>query len=614
MRLLSLPFFSTEFADLLIVVQLDTVEKWLAIEADTPDQCAQEISLMAPSMVPSVSGVPCLISMELVEKHMSSFMKFWLLVLKAGPKLLTDTAQCQGFGLATGRAISGPLTLALTKVVRAPLLKKARVNEPRVQELDPEIKMLLDQEMTLKEQWVARLEVICEKAGDLARINDQQFLDGSVSPEDRKRLRKLVLSMGAYGTMATHVRHWERFERWAKGKGTVYPPTLSLLISYVLFLSNGQCGPTVIASVRSAVNWIGTRIQMEIPDTSDPTITAMDMQVLEERGKELKEAIPLRMCVVGMLEDFMMLKRVEKPCLAVFTGWILCMIYASLRFDDALHVKTTSLEMNDKGLSGLAWQTKVERKRRGTKFAVPHAGLRQPDWLVVWWELFQEVCPGDRDFWIFDLASQDRFALQPVSYHRGLKYLLWVVSQALLSALELQTFPESIIQECMSDTEALTWHSLRVTMLNEMVHNGNSSQQVALQANWKSGDAMVLKYTRNRRQIPLVAVGQLLSVVKEAWSPLAREPGEPIVPEGESFSEDEHPLGSLPRTYYVKSSLIDKVNIRMFTIRYHMNSISEPVLTACKKFKLEECCPMGSELPDVSMLCHGCRKNRDRGF
>jgi hypothetical protein len=189
-----------------------------------------------------------------------------------------------------------------------------------------------------------------------------------------------------------------------------------------------------------------------------------------------------------------------------------------------------------------------------------------------------------------------------------------VVSQALLSALELQTFPESIIQECMLDTEALTWHSLRVTMLNEMVHNGNSSQKVALQANWKSGDAMVLKYTRNRRQIPLVAVGQLLSVVKEAWSPLAREPGEPIVPEGESFSEDEHPLGSLPRIYYVKSSLMDKINIRMFTIRYHMNSISEPVLTACKKFKLEECCPMGSELPDVSMLCHGCRKNRDRGF
>jgi len=47
------------------------------------------------------------------------------------------------------------------------------------------------------------------------------------------------------------------------------------------------------------------------------------------------------------------------------------MIFASLRFDDAVHVKPHELILTDEGLFGVAWQTKVERKRRGTKFVVP---------------------------------------------------------------------------------------------------------------------------------------------------------------------------------------------------------------------------------------------------
>ena len=38
------------------------------------------------------------------------------------------------------------------------------------------------------------------------------------------------------------------------------------------------------------------------------------------------------------------------------------MIFASLRFDDAIHVKPRELNVEDQGLFGVAWQTKVERK------------------------------------------------------------------------------------------------------------------------------------------------------------------------------------------------------------------------------------------------------------
>jgi hypothetical protein len=59
------------------------------------------------------------------------------------------------------------------------------------------------------------------------------------------------------------------------------------------------------------------------------------------------------------------------------------MIYASLRFIDAMHVRPDSLEFKEQGLLGLAWQTKVERKRRGTRFMVARTGLRRA-WLDVW--------------------------------------------------------------------------------------------------------------------------------------------------------------------------------------------------------------------------------------
>ena len=57
--------------------------------------------------------------------------------------------------------------------------------------------------------------------------------------------------------------------------------------------------------------------------------------------------------------------------LVFLVWWWLCRIFASLRFDDAVHVKPHELILTDEGLFGVAWQTKVERKRRGTKFVVP---------------------------------------------------------------------------------------------------------------------------------------------------------------------------------------------------------------------------------------------------
>ena len=72
------------------------------------------------------------------------------------------------------------------------------------------------------------------------------------------------------------------------------------------------------------------------------------------------------------------------------------MMFASLRFDDALHVRSVALQFTNGVLYSVCWQSKVERMRRGTKFAVASLGIVGPEkilhikpnarpWLEVCW-------------------------------------------------------------------------------------------------------------------------------------------------------------------------------------------------------------------------------------
>ena len=90
----------------------------------------------------------------------------------------------------------------------------------------------------------------------------------------------------------------------------------------------------------------------------------------------LFEVEALRVLVNGALESLVC--NAER----LFVWWILCMIFASFRFDDAVHVRPDELIMNDEGMFGVAWQTKVDRKRSGTKFVVPKVGFKNnSEWL-----------------------------------------------------------------------------------------------------------------------------------------------------------------------------------------------------------------------------------------
>ena len=182
----------------------------------------------------------------------------------------------------------------------------------------------------------------------------------------------------------------------------MFPLSIDLVLKYCLFLYNSGCGPTVIPSVRAALSWVCSRLIITLPDLSDPRLLALDAKVVEERGKELKESQPVPVVLVAILEIFVMTVADKWPIMALFGGYVLCMIFASLRFDDALHARSAALQFTNGVLYGVRWQTKVERMRRGTKFAIASLGIVGPEkivhimptarpWLEVFWELLQRL-------------------------------------------------------------------------------------------------------------------------------------------------------------------------------------------------------------------------------
>eukprot|EP00435_Cladocopium_sp_Y103_P013124 s2086_g3.t1 len=225
----------------------------------------------------------------------------------------------------------------------------------------------------------------------------------------------------------------------------------------------------------------------------------------------------------------------------LFMWWWLCMVFASLRYDDAMHVKPSELIMQDEGLFGVAWQTKVERKRRGTKFVVPRVGFKDANWPDVGWDLLQAE-DLDRDYWMRDLNTQTA----PAQYQRSIQWLRFLGKLA--------------IKSYFMGTES---------KLNEAVDG--LLGEIGLQANWKNPGPLVLKYTRNRSSVPAQMVQQLVKDMIDNEHPFETE-DDTILDSVDEASLDEV-------QFYVKT----EGSRASHDYRYHCSREGDEVTVACGK-------------------------------
>ena len=266
----------------------------------------------------------------------------------------------------------------------------------------------------------------------------------------------------------------------------------------------------------------------------------------------------------------------------------------SLRWDDGRHVAPHSLELNDDALLGMVWQTKVDRKRRGTRFAVPKCSLSGASWLEIGWHRFKEFS-SDRDFFMWDLKSAEEFDTVPISYSRSLAWLKFCMVKAVELTVEKGHLEQVIANELAVGIQGVSWHSMRVTLLDAAVKNQVDSKIIGLQANWRDPGPMVLKYARQRKDLSVAMVKKLAKDLRETWTP-----------DKDQFEADDDPDVVEPSMseFVLKDNVSEKA-LTSSEVKYHIvNRSINPDFSLCGKIPLTEAVSFGSEPPGpVCKLC-----------
>ncbi|CAE7302354.1 unnamed protein product, partial [Symbiodinium sp. CCMP2456] len=161
---------------------------------------------------------------------------------------------------------------------------------------------------------------------------------------------------------------------------------------------------------------------------------------------------------------------------------------------------------------GVSWQTKTERKRRGTKFVVPDVSFCKCPWFRDGLELFELEFPlVERDYWIPELDSKTAWRSSPPEYARS---LAWLHHLVFVAGKE-----DNVDMSVLNPVTDLTSHSARATMLDQAVHFDRSAQEIGVQANWKNPGPLVLKYTRSRSSLPAKMIKELVQEISREFTP-----------------------------------------------------------------------------------------------
>ena len=515
----------------------------------------------------------------------------------------------------------------------------------------PTTGILKNLEQRRKKTWTDRMIKLALRADEAlkARGMRSEIVQEaeSVSRGDEELMLNLLsegLGRGSWRTIKQSYSSWQRLEGWMKVNGTpfpantsisskdpplkvnpedfnefpkydsIYPLTKSTWTRYVKFLIDvDECGVTIPESSRAGITWISKRVGFPVYVDSQIAQGAIDNFILEH-GQAKRTAIPLSLDVIKILEKAVCDESSPIP-LRLTAFWILILTFGTLRSDDALHSCPDRFELHSTFLGGEAWRTKVDRRGRGTKFAVARVHLGdQCDWVASGFKILQEDAqtydPGLRDYFM-DTPSSDftQFIRKsPFVYEKALPHF-----RACL--LKLGVNPEEV--------RRYTLHSMRCTVPTLAAHAGKSELEIKLQGKWASNE-MPAAYVRYAGQIPLKMVQDLAVELRRGWKP-AYEPDQPrkttlkirrartdLTEHAEAevdteltMDEDSAEEGvECDEIYYTTKTTIAKV--------IHVRSDDDPTKSACKLIDLAKANPHPDPEPLLASNWKLCRKCSSR--
>ena len=505
---------------------------------------------------------------------------------------------------------------------------------------------LRDIERAHKHMWVQRLLAIYGRAGKAARVTEDLEPAAKIACIPIMDLIESVLGRGAWRTIRGHVLAWERFEKWAREISNVFPPTLPLLVAFAACLQKAGCGPSVIPSLRTSVGWICRRLGMEMPDTAAEPLLAIEADIVEMKGRELREAAPIHEELLRSLEILMLEWVQQKQVVRVIRVWqLLCMIWASMRFDDALHIRPDSMQDSTHALLMVAWQTKTERKRKGTRYAVPKVGMTEYGWVHDGFDIYQSNMPSDHfsgDFWLVSGDVDHMNHTVPMSYEEYSKMLKQML-QLACDANPCGLVDKAVLDTMRESAEKATGHSPKVTVVNMMAHAGVSGTALQLQGNLRD-QSMPAKYIRDRKAIPVNFLSALTRDMRKDFHPKVPDVqpvqttclleeianmGASSSNEGNEASAEQHAEDNLSVSIADPVATANEMDFCFWEaanvdaseawrqsrglaaeLRFHVVSVHDATRLVCNTFPLRKCRPIGATWPERGKLCDRCKVAR----
>ncbi|CAE7811005.1 unnamed protein product [Symbiodinium sp. CCMP2592] len=380
------PCFDHGFRQAIVATRLAEIPFVLSMDAGTPEQFAAMSLNWTASSAKSEH--------DLLAPRTQMLEQYWVFV-KAAESLFVESLGYQmGFARCSkvprersAKSIAHFQREMAVRALAAPVLAPSARPRLPASSSSPSATPLLDLENAEKQKWAKRLKAIADRAGEHARPEGVHDAEGILSEEERARLRLLVFTSGAPSTMANHIRRFEKFELWARHVPLpLYPISDDKILKYAMELDSRECGPTVLPSLRMALKWVAFRINLKLPSIETAELKALEKEIFTQRGRPLKEAIAFPLELVQAMERFVA-------------------------------------------------NTKTERKRRGTKFMVPDVAFSKVAWFKIGSDLFDAQFPlVERDFWIPELDTKDRWRQTPPDYARSLQWLhhlVWLAGSSL---------------------------------------------------------------------------------------------------------------------------------------------------------------------------------------
>ena len=403
-------------------------------------------------------------------------------------------------GVPTSIPPAGPPRNAVAPPKRAGAAASVNDNLPSLRKTEQDRKL----------QWITKIQSIRRRAG----LEPEAHKAAAECGMSTYQYDVLVLGRGAWRTLRTHTSAWTKFEEWAHDERP-FPFSMRRFRAFCAEKAKEGCGVSFIPAARAAAAWMGKRIGMEVPEIDDDLVKALQDQVVEQRGREIREAVPVPFGAIAALELALHeWDNAGRHTDVVVAWWVLCMVWSSMRFDDALHIRPDTLQMGPCALTCRAWQTKVDRKRRGTCFAVCDVAVAAPGWLSRGFETYKAAMPTALqaiDYWLCDVHGGKLNFYSDLSYDRFVMNARAVLIEAVDDHWPSSAGLEDLRLLARAEVLKFTAHSPRVTILNAMAHEGADANTMMAQGNWKD-ESMPFKYVRDRKAIPL---NFILSMAKD---------------------------------------------------------------------------------------------------